>query len=165
MRLKKRTFVLLGVMVVAIAAAIGAYAYWTTSGSGDGTAATGTSATVTVTQVGTVSALRPGGTAQAVDFKINNPQATKQYVGSVTVTIENADLSTWSDDADGVGGNPACTAADFTVVQPTAINSDLASGDTTFSPSGATIQLKDTALNQDNCKSVTVPLHFDANPS
>src|SRR5689334_20627842 len=86
----------LAVLAVVAVAAIGAYAYWTTSGSGDGSAATGTTADVTVTQVGTVSALRPGGSAQAVNFKITNPQSTKQYVGSVTVTIENSDLTPWS---------------------------------------------------------------------
>ena len=144
-----------GVAVVALSATA-AFAYWTTSGTGTGSAATGSTQAVTVAQVGSVTGLVPGGTAQAVDFKITNPSTTKQFVTSVSVAVKSG----WSAQADST--KPACTAADFTLVQPTAINQDLASGDTTFSPSGASIALKDTALNQDNCKNVSVDLAFTA---
>ena len=65
-RITKRTIVLLGVVAAAVALSVGAYAYWTTSGSGTGSATTGTNTAVTVTQVGTVSALVPGGAAPSV---------------------------------------------------------------------------------------------------
>src|SRR4051794_13588621 len=71
-------------------ASAGAYAYWTTAGSGNGSAATGTSQAVTVTQLNantTPVAMAPGDTAQYINFRINNPMATKQKVGTVTVSI------------------------------------------------------------------------------
>ncbi|HKT03672.1 MAG TPA: hypothetical protein VJT31_29445 [Rugosimonospora sp.] len=145
-----------GVAIVAVSGGA-AFAYWTTSGSGTGSATTGTNQAVTITQTGTTSGLVPGGAAQAVNFKITNPLTTPQYVTSVTVAI----TASWSAQADSA--KPACTAADYTLVQPNAISADLAAGDTAFSPSGASIALKDTSANQDNCKGVTVPLTFTSN--
>ena len=57
------------------------------------------------------------------------------------------------------------TAADFTLVQYTGTPGDLTPGNHDYQPSGASIALKDTSANQDNCKSVTVPLDFSANAS
>jgi len=142
-----------GVAVVAVTGTA-AFAYWTTTGTGTGSAATGTNTGVTIVQTSTVSGLVPGGTAQAVDFKIHNSASTNQYVTSVSMSISSIT------NAQADASKPACTAGDFTLVQPNAINADLAPGDTPFSPSGATIALKDTALNQDNCKTVTVNLAF-----
>lgn len=149
---KKIVAPLAALALLAVAAA--AFAYWTTSGSGTGSASTGTSSAVTISQVGSVSGLVPGGAAQAVDFKITNPKTTPQYVTSVAVSIASVT----------VGGTPAtgCSASDFTLVQPNAISQDLASGATTFSPSGATIAMKDLSTNQDGCKGATVNLAFSA---
>jgi hypothetical protein len=150
---RKKLAVPLGV-VAALAVATAAFAYWTTTGSGTGSASTGTTTPVTITQVGSISGLAPGSAAQAVDFKINNPASTKQYVTSVTVSISSVT----------VGGAPAtgCSSADFTLVQPNAISTDLPSGDTSFSPSGATLAMKNLATNQDGCKGATVNLAFQA---
>ena len=41
-----------------------------------------------------------------------------------------------------------------------ALTADLPSGDSTVSPSGATLAMKDTASNQDGCKGATVNLSF-----
>jgi hypothetical protein len=153
-RLKQRKFALPVAALVAVLVAGGAYAYWTTNGSGTGSAGTGSDSGVTVAQVGTISGLVPGGNAQAVDFKINNPISTKQYIHSVQVSIASVTKA-----ASATG---SCDAGDFTVVQPNAINSDLVPGDTSFSPSGATIAMKDLATNQDGCKGATVNLAFQA---
>jgi hypothetical protein len=147
----------IGVAAAAIVAVGGgtAFAYWSTSGSGSGSATTGTNTSVSVAQVGSISALTPGSVAQKIDFSITNSAATNQYIASVAVSISSVESSP---------GVPAvgCSATDFSIVQPTAINSDLAHGTTTFSPSGATLALKDTAINQDGCKNTTVNLAFDA---
>jgi hypothetical protein len=150
--LKQRKFALPIAALVALVVAGGAYAYWTTNGSGTGSAATGTDSGVTVAQVGTISGLVPGGNAQAVDFKINNPASTKQYISSVAVSI--ASITKNGSAASG------CSAADFDLSQPNAINRDLSSGDTSFAPSGASIAMKDLATNQDGCKGATVNLAF-----
>lgn len=155
-KIGKKKLLVAGAAVALVATGGGvAFAYWSTSGSGTGTAGTGTDSGVTVTQVGTVSGLVPGGTAQPVDFKITNPASTKQYISAVTYSISsiNAPAST---------PTLTCTADDFTLVQPNAISQDLASGATTFSPSGATIAMKDLSTNQDGCKGATVNLAFSA---
>src|SRR5438270_887214 len=122
---------------VAVLAIVGAaVAYWTTTGSGTGSATTGTNAAVTVTQVGTVTGLVPGGSAQAVDFKITNPKTTPQYVTHVNYSISSI--------MNGASPAVGCSAADFTLVQPSWTAADLAAGDTTFSPSGATLAMVDS---------------------
>jgi hypothetical protein len=152
--IKSRRALVLGI-VAALGIAAAAFAYWTTSGSGTGTAGTGDAATVNVTQVGTIAGLVPGGAAQAVDFTITNGKTTSQYVTSVSVSIDSIKKA---DNTTATG----CSAADFTIVQPTAINRDLAAGATTFSPSGASIAMNDATTNQDACKTVTVNLAYTA---
>jgi hypothetical protein len=152
---KKRAAVVTAIAVIALAVGV-AFAYWTTGGAGTGSASTGTNTAVTVSQLGSVTGLVPGGPAGAVDFRINNPASTNQYVTSVSVAI----TAGWSAQADNT--KPACTAADFTIVQPNGIATDLTPGDHDYQPSGASIALDDSATNQDNCKSVNVPLDFTA---
>lgn len=154
----KKALVLLAVSVVAVVAAVAGYAYWTTSGNGTGSAATGDSQSFVVTQVGTTSGLVPGGTPQSVQIKVNNPASYNQYLTSLSFEVDPA----WSADADGVGGNDPCTAADFALTQPTA-SGDLASGDHTGAAYNGTIQLINSASNQDNCKNVSVDLLLHAN--
>jgi len=157
MRIFNRRRKLTVATVIAILAFAGvAFAYWTTTGSGTGTGTTGTSATVTVTQTGTISGLVPGSASQAVNFTITNPKTTPQYVTSVSFVISS--ITKISDGSAASG----CSSADFTLVQPTAINTDLAGGDTPFSPSGASIAMNDLGTNQDGCKNVTVRLTFSA---
>lgn len=146
---KVTAFAVIGVLVVAG----GAYAYWTTDGSGTGSATTGDSVAVSITQIGTVTDLVPGSTAQGVNFTITNSEDTPQYVTSVSFAIDSIET------APGVAA-VGCTVADFTLVQPTAINADQAAGDTDHDPSGATIAMINRATNQDGCKNVTVNLEF-----
>jgi hypothetical protein len=151
---RKRSLVLALVAALAISAA--AIAYWTTSGTGAGSATSGTHLNTTVTQVGTIAGLVPGGTAQQIGFKINNSKTTPQYVRTVAVAITSIKDATNTTVVSG------CTTDDFTLVQPTAINLDLPSGDSTFSPSGATLAMNNLATDQDACKDVTVNLSFTA---
>jgi hypothetical protein len=137
-----------------------AFAYWTTSGSGGGSGSAGTGAgagtsAVTVTQVGTLPALTPGSGAQAINFQINNGLSTHQSVSSVSVSIDD---TVWNTAFTG------CSADDFTLVQPSATNnySDLSPGATVYSPSGASLALKDTSGNQNGCKSQAIVLTFAA---
>jgi hypothetical protein len=150
----RRKLALAGVVAM-LAVAGAAYAYWTTSGSGTGSGTTGTSHAVSVDQVGAISNLTPGSPAQAVDFKITNPDTTNQFIQSVTVSIASVD-------APNADAAHPCTANDFTVVQPSAIHDDLTPGAHTYGPSGATLAMKDTAANQDGCKGATVNHAFAA---
>jgi hypothetical protein len=150
---RKRTLALSVVAVLAIAAA--AFAYWTTSGSGTGSATTGTSSAVSVTQLGSITNLKPGSPAQAVDFRISNGSDVNQYIASVAVSISDVT-------GPNIDGTHPCDASDFELVQPNAINSDLTPGDHDYQPSGASLQLKNLASNQDGCKGATVSLAFNA---
>jgi hypothetical protein len=156
MHLLKRKKVLLPLVAVGVlAAATAAFAYWTTAGTGTGSASAGTSSAVSVSQVGSVSGLVPGGAAQAVDFKVTNPKTTPQYVSGVSISISGVT-------GPNIDGTHPCSASDFTLVQPNAITADLPSGDSTFSPSGASLAMKDSGSNQDGCKGATVNLAFNA---
>ena len=130
-----------------------AFAYWTATGTGSGSASSDAgNHPVAVTQVGGVTGMYPGGAAQAVDFKINNPAPYKQRIASVSVSLG------------GTVWQTGCSTDDFEIVQPTAINQDLPSGDTTFSPSGASIAMKDrSTTNQDGCKGQALVVSFSAN--
>jgi|SRR5947207_571366 len=147
---RKSAIVVAGGAAVVALSATAAFAYWTTTGSGSGSATAGDSKTVTIVQTTTVSGLVPGGVAQPIDFKINNSLGTPQFVHAVTVKVDSVDKA-------------GCKIADFTVVQPNLIDKDLAAGDTTVSPSGASIKLEDTAENQDACKGAAVALTFTSN--
>jgi asparagine N-glycosylation enzyme membrane subunit Stt3 len=149
-----------------------AYAYWTTTGSGTATATTGTNIALTVTQDGSVTGLVPGGTAQAVNYTINNSASTPQY--ATTVTINKASVTYTNAAGTGTGStaldHPAgmtaitCTTADFDVVQPDSLATDLAPGNTSFTrltgKKSGTIAMLNTASNQDDCKNTTVNLSF-----
>ena len=155
-RSRRRAAVVFVPTIAGVFVAGTAFAYWTTSGAGTATGASGTSAAVTVTQTGTPPAgLAPGGAAQPIAFKINNPKVTAQRIASVTIDVTSVTYA---------GGATAatCSRDDFVIQQPTTINQDLPTGDTSFSPSGATIRMAETGQNQDDCKNVTVNLSFSA---
>lgn len=140
--------VVVGVAAVAIAlgTAGGAYAYWTSAGSGTGSATTGSAEHVTITQTSVVTAMGPGVAAQPLSGTFTT--AHPAYVGQVTAVVDST-------------SNAGCTAADFTVVQPTATNGEVTSASTW---SGGSIAFNDKAdTNQDACQGVTVNLKYSSN--
>ncbi len=73
------------------------------------------------------------------------------YVQSVTAAVTST-------------SNPSCTAADFTVVQPSPVNAEIPAGSGQGAWSGGSIAFKDDpATNQDACKGVTVNLSYSSN--
>ena len=160
----KKGLALLAATVATLVAAVAAYAFWTTGGSGSGSAATASSTAVTISQDGSVGGLYPDGPAQKIDFTIHNTNPSKLRVTSLTIAVADG----WTSHL-VAGGAPDCTAADFVITQPTGfpteVNGSGTNGGATSFPgsvTGASIQLKDTALNQDECQGVTVPLTFTA---
>jgi hypothetical protein len=138
-----------------LAAGVGiAYAYWTTTGSGTGSASTTTDVTadkISLAQIGTVTGFYPGGPAQNVVVRATNPALYSQVVGNVTVVVQDAGL---------------CLASNWAVVDSTDSFGNLAAG-ASSAPAGqtvATIQLKDLATNQDDCKSKNPVLTFSSAP-
>jgi len=155
MKFTRKSLVAGAVLVASVVLGATAYGFWTTSGTGTGSAVTGTTAGVTVTQAGTTTGLYPGGPAAPVNFNINNPGPGNQYVSTVTVAMTGVT-------GPNISATRPCTTAEFVLTQPAAINTDLPVGSTSFSPSGSTIALTNTAVNQDGCKSATVALSFTA---
>ncbi|MHB8274628.1 MAG: hypothetical protein ACYDC9_07690 [Dermatophilaceae bacterium] len=150
-----------------------AFAYWTTTGTGTATSTTAASlATLTTTQNGSVTGMAPGGAIQDVNFTINNSATTPQYVTTVAMSISGITYTasagtgtgtTWVNHPAG-GVAPGCTAADFTLTQPTA-GIDVPNGGLAFTQAATPqksgrIAMKDLATNQDDCKGTTVALAF-----
>ena len=148
--------------VVALTAALvvaggAAFAWWTAGGSGTGSASTGTVTGITVNQTSSIAGLYPGGPLAPLAGDFTNTNSSPVYVAQVSVAVQTG----WSAQANG--SKPACTAADFALVQPGPTGLEVPSGTNVSGWSGGSIQLIDAAANQDNCKSVTVPLVYTSN--
>lgn len=142
------------VAVLALAGAGIAFAYWTSTGTGDGTANTGVATAFTITSDTPVGTIAPGNAGQTVGFTVTNPSPGPLYLNVVTVTLANADGTPWVPPT-------GCLIEDFTAT----ISTPPPVGDV---PGGgsvggeATVTLDNTAVNQDACQGVSVPLYFVA---
>jgi hypothetical protein len=154
----KKAFALLATLVVAGIAAYGAVAYWTTGGSGTGSGATGTTSSITVNQTSASSGLYPGGSVSLAGDFTNTTNPGSVYVHNVTASVDS-----FSQQADL--DQPACTEADFSISGTATVNAEVAHGTSVGSWSGLSLNMTDGAGNQDNCKSITVPITYTANAS
>ena len=160
MRLKKRTFVLLGVMVVAVAAAIGAYAYFTATGSGTGSATVGSASNITL--AGTVTGtLYPAGAAASVSVLVHNPGSGSQYVTNVHLDSITTDVAHAACDLSVSGINPAFTMADISVAT-TLTADDLAVGGTDQTTKVGSLQMNDTGIAQNSCQGAPLTLNLSS---
>jgi hypothetical protein len=176
-----------------------AAAYFTATGTGTGSATVGAATSWSVVQTGpaiaagtsTLVALYPdaasglatgppfvagmnaaGTFVEGITYTVTNTSPTSQYLHSVQISVANGDGSAWSYQPNGA--LPACTAADFSIVdentlvnQPngTTFADTMYAGSFSAGASGSDIfgvELIDNGLNQDNCEGVTVPLYFVA---
>jgi hypothetical protein len=148
MRKTQRIAIIGGVIAALVVAGGIAYAFWTSTGSGNGSATTGTSTAwqVTVDNVN-LADLTPNGPSDTVGFTVKNTNTGVQSLASTTASVTGT-------------SNAGCTASDFNVSATTIAYGSVAAGATV--PGSFTVQLKDTGLNQDACKGVTVNLKVDA---
>jgi len=130
-----------------------AYAYWGTTGGGSSMASTSDgAANLLVTQnTGSMTAMYPGDTPQAINGTVRNNAKNSAYVRQVVVS------------AQVLYGGPTCDASDYVITNPVmTVNKDIPAGKTADF-SGATIQFNNKAdENQDDCKKATVVLNFAA---
>jgi hypothetical protein len=155
---KKRVVVLGAIATLAMGGL--AFAFFTSTGTGAGSASTGTDTSYAVTTDAALGApLTPAGPTQTVGYHVKNNGSGNQKFTNVAIKIANADGSAW----DGPG---TCSASDFSVGGEAA---GVTHNDTTTSTNllpaasasgSVTIQMVETDQNQDDCKSVTVPLHL-----
>lgn len=159
---KKRATIIGTIAAVALSGTGVAYAYWTSTGTGAGSATAGTSVAWTITNPATTgAALSPGGPTQTATFNVNNGGTGVQRLAQVQVSIKNSNGSPWAP----VGG---CTAADFELNTAGAgnlvvltVGADVVAG-TDSAQQSVTIKMVNTTSNQNGCKSVTVPLYYEA---
>ena len=138
-------------------AAAAGYAYWTNGGSGTGSAATGTNVAITVTQTTTPSGLYPGGPTAALAGQFNNTNGGSVYVNQVSATIASVT-------GPNITVPNPCTAADYQLNGfPVTVAAQVPSGTGQGSWTGASIQLLNSATNQDGCKGATVNLAYTSN--
>ncbi len=148
----RRTWILLGVLVVALAAAVGGYAFFSTTGTGSGTAAVGNSTAGSITVVGTADGkLLPGGTVP-VSFTATNAASYSQKLNGIHL------------ESVSVEGSPAdCDPADFTMATDVVVGSDGtiagSTGPVAITEQG-TLAMADTAVSQDGCQGATLDLTF-----
>jgi hypothetical protein len=155
---RRRKVLLAGTVVLALALAVGGYAYWTQSGSGSGGATAGTTSAITVNQTSTATGLYPGGPTVTLSGNFDNFNASSVRISSITALIGS--ISNGSSD----GLKPACTASDFSIGGSVGTTTVPSGGSGVGSWSGLTIQLLNTAANQDNCKGATANINYTANP-
>jgi hypothetical protein len=161
----KKALVLLATLVVVAAAAVGAYAYFTSTGTGSGSASVGTTTDWSVS-VADVSGgpLYPGSGLENKTYTVSNASQGSQLLNEVTVEIANADGSPWTsgscsrDDFSINGGAAGATATDTYGVDPT---NDYANGAGTGAVA-FTVEMVDTHVNQNDCKSTTPPILVSA---
>jgi len=148
-----------------------ALAYFTSTGAGTGSASVGTAGTWTVNQVGAASPANslypdaaPGGAnIETVTYDVTNNGSGTQNLASVSVAVDPT--FSYVD----ANGDPACTAADFSLdgntVGTSATDATLAGEVTagaTTTTSTFTIELIDNGKNQDSCENQSIPLVFSA---
>ena len=156
MNLRKK-LVMAGSIAMSLTVGGVAYAFWTTNSTGTGTAKTGSAPVVNITQTNTVQNLVPGAPAAPIDLFLNNLGPAHAQITKVQVVVD-VFASRAIDPL-----KPDCTEADFDVRDATLASSDIAPGGLPIvggGASGATIALKNTALNQDNCQGVSLNLTF-----
>jgi hypothetical protein len=145
---KKAISVITGAVVVAAGSGI-AYAYWTGGGSGSSTNnSTGDTQNLVIHQTSTVSAMGPGVAAQELKGNFDNPNSAAVYVHKVVASV-------------GAVSKAGCSAADFTIVQPTAVDAQIAAGDAQGVWEHGSIAFNnDPSRNQDACKNATVTINY-----
>jgi hypothetical protein len=149
----RKTLVAAGTLfVIAVG---GAYAYWTQGGSGTGSATNGTTVGITVKQTSVITGMYPGGPAQALSGNFDNANSGPVRVATVTAALTGVT---------GSVGTPACTIADFQLNNPVVtVNAEIASGNGVGAWSGPSVQLLNSATNQDACKNASVTLGYTSN--
>jgi hypothetical protein len=142
---KKRVAALTVVAVLVVAAA--AIAYWTTTGSGNATGTVGTASNVSLSGSFASNSLYPG--VSGVTVNISATQQTTSYkLGAVTGVVSTSDAG--------------CLASWFSFHPPTDASQTVAGGTGTQALSSGTIDMADSASNQDACKNATVTIALSA---
>lgn len=154
MRISKKIAAVAVGTAVAVAGASVAYAYWSESGTGTGSATAGTTSGITINQTSVPgAALYPGGPVENLSGNFTSTNTGSVLIAGVTATVTGIT-------GGGTAATPACTPADFVIGGSTTPYTVAPGTVTTWS--GLNISLKNTATNQDNCKTATAVITYAA---
>jgi hypothetical protein len=156
---KKRVFVGLSVVVLAIAGA--AFAYFTSSGTGTGNATVGKSTAFVVTvDPASGPALLPGSGTDTLAYHVENTSAGSQQVTTITAALTvdgSGDVYNTVTKASALG----CKASWFTVGNLPGTLPDILASKATHSGS-ATVALNENGENENACQNVAPQLTVEA---
>lgn len=151
--LTKHRILRAGMVITVLAIATTAIAYWSATGGGSGSGATADpgAQSVTVNQTSASSGLYPGGSV-ALSGNFDNSSANAVHVNGVTAAVTGTDKA-------------GCTAANYSVTGTSSVanGGSVPSGSGTGGWSGLTLNMLNTASDQEACKGATVSLSYSAN--
>jgi hypothetical protein len=142
---KKRVVVGLSIAVLAVAGA--AIAFWTASGEGEGTGTVASSNGSLVLHGSIAPGLTPGG-SEAVSYTADNTGTSALQVATISAVVS----------IDAEHAAEGCKAADFSVADTTENQTIPASTSDVALENSGTIEMEDSAENQDACKGATISL-------
>jgi len=167
MRFSKKLAVAAVSTVAAVAVATSAFAYWSTNGTGTGSASTGTASAdaIKVNQVGSLTTMYPGDSAQALTFNLQNQDLNQNlHVAGVSVAV--------TDVTKGVDAQQkpisifgVCGASNFSISQPVAatVAREVNAHSTSDTISSGSIHFNDQASTDQNaCQGASVVLTYTA---
>jgi hypothetical protein len=160
LKFSRKTTIVVSTMALVIATSVAAFAFWTGIGSGGGSAqaATSPASQLIVNQTSTTGGLEPGGPEGTLAGDFNNPNTSGVFVNTVKATI--ASVTHAAGLPVGSPPNP-CTVTDFELTDDTAeVGATIPPGNPSGAWTGIKIRMKETGVNQDNCKGATVNLNY-----
>ncbi len=161
MRISRPKKIVIAVTAIAALGGGSALAYWTQGGTGTGNATAGTTTGVTVHQDlatdSSVGALYPGQGPVPLSGTFTSPNSGPVTVASVTATVTVLGVDPFTPSV----ARPSCTASNFQIAGTSGPYIVTASPVVTWS--GLTVELLNTALNQDNCKGRAITINYTAN--
>jgi len=151
-QLKNKKIAAIAATAIVAGSAGTAYAYWTTTGAGSGSAAAVSVADadaqkVVLAQTSDLTGFYPGAPAKVIVLTASNPADFAQKVGEITVSIEPASLG-------------SCDESNWTLVNEADNVGVVLKGAPKTNVRVGTLQLDETANNQDVCKGVQPRLAF-----
>jgi hypothetical protein len=146
----KRALTVLGVIAVLAVAGV-AVAFWTASGSGSGSGSVATSNGSLVLHGTITEALTPGGSSP-ISYSADNSSSSSLQVGTVHAVV--------SIDAEHAGNG--CKAEDFSVADVIENQTIPAKSSGTSLSNGGTIEMVNSAENQDACKGASISLELSS---
>jgi hypothetical protein len=146
-----------------------AVAFFTAQGTGSGTGVVGNGGAFVITAASPSGYLYPdtagsNKNVETTDYTVTNTGGGNAQLDQVTISVANSDGSVFT--STDVGGDPACTAADFSIDGATPGTPFVDTSQAGIYAGGQqqtgsfTLEMIDNGQNQDSCEGLTIPIYF-----